>query len=223
MRILILGAGALGGLVGAQLTRAGEDVTLLEANRARARLLGDDGLLISRIGEAEACVPLCVVSSVDGLAPFGLVFVAVKSYETADAVRGALPACNDADPLPLAAERRRQCRSDRDPRRSGADPVRHHVPQHPAHRAATAAIPHRHQAHPDRALRRRGHPGAGGHRRDVPPGRPQHRGRAQRGARDLAEAAAQRGGESHFGAHGTHLPRDDGRSGPHGVHALAVH
>ena len=95
MRILILGAGALGGLVGAQLTRAGEDVTLLETNRARARLLGDDGLLISRIGEAEACVPLHVVSSADGLAPFGLVFVAVKSYETAAAVRGALPACDD--------------------------------------------------------------------------------------------------------------------------------
>jgi len=95
MRILILGAGALGGLVGAQLTRAGEDVTLLETNRARARLLSDDGLLISRIGEPEACVPLHVVSSTEGLAPFELVFVAVKSYETADAVRGALPACDD--------------------------------------------------------------------------------------------------------------------------------
>ncbi len=95
MRILILGAGALGGLVGAQLARAGEDVTLLEANRARARLLSEDGLLISRVGEAEVCVPLHVVSSAGGLAPFDLVFVAVKAYETADAVRAALPATHE--------------------------------------------------------------------------------------------------------------------------------
>lgn len=93
MRILILGAGALGGLVGAQLTRAGVDVTLLEVNTARARLLRDDGLLISRVGEDEVCVPLQVVSSVDGLPAFDLVFVAVKAYETEAAVLSALPAC----------------------------------------------------------------------------------------------------------------------------------
>ena len=94
MRTLILGAGALGGLVGAQLARAGEDVTLLEVNTARARLLSDDGLLISRVGEEEACVRLNVVSSVDALPPFDLVFVAVKSYETEEAVRSALPVCS---------------------------------------------------------------------------------------------------------------------------------
>ena len=96
MRILILGAGALGGLVGAQLTRAGEDVTLFDVNTARARLLADDGLLISRVGEDETCVPLRVVSAVEGLAPFELVFVAVKSYETEQAVGAALPACAES-------------------------------------------------------------------------------------------------------------------------------
>ena len=94
MRILILGAGALGGLVGAQLTRAGEDVTLVEVNTARARLLSEDGLLISRAGEEEVCVPLRVVSSVEGLAPFDLVFIAVKTYETEQAVRAVLSACS---------------------------------------------------------------------------------------------------------------------------------
>jgi 2-dehydropantoate 2-reductase len=94
MRILILGAGALGGLVGAQLTLAGEDVTLLEVNTARARLLSEDGLLISRAGEQEVCVPLRVVTSVEGLEPFDLVFVAVKTYETEEAVRAVLSACS---------------------------------------------------------------------------------------------------------------------------------
>jgi 2-dehydropantoate 2-reductase len=58
MRILIVGAGALGGLVGASLTRAGADVTLLEANVARARMLNDSGLQIARAGQEEICVPV---------------------------------------------------------------------------------------------------------------------------------------------------------------------
>ncbi len=93
MRTLVVGAGALGGLVGANLARAGEDVVLLEVNTARAALLNEAGLLVSRMGEDEVCVPVTVVSAVDGLAPFDLVFVAVKTYETEDAVRSALPVC----------------------------------------------------------------------------------------------------------------------------------
>jgi len=92
MRILIVGAGALGGYVGACLTRAAADVVLLEVNPARARLLTDQGLLISRAGQPESRVPVRVVTSVAGEAPFDLVFVAVKSYQTEDAVRATLPA-----------------------------------------------------------------------------------------------------------------------------------
>jgi 2-dehydropantoate 2-reductase len=92
MRILIVGAGALGGLVGASLTRAGADVTLLEANVARARMLNDSGLQIARAGEEEICVPVHVVTSVEGLAPFDLVFVAVKTYQTEAAVRAVATA-----------------------------------------------------------------------------------------------------------------------------------
>jgi len=92
MRILIVGAGALGGLVGAKLTLVGADVTLLEANAARARLLADAGLQISQAGQEELCVPVTVVTSVEGLAPFDLVFIAVKTYQTEAAVREVLPA-----------------------------------------------------------------------------------------------------------------------------------
>lgn len=93
MRILIVGAGALGGLVGAFLTRAGEDVTLLEINPARARLLSSAGLEITQVGGIETiAVPVSVVTSVTGLAPFDLVFIAVKSYQTEDAVRASLAA-----------------------------------------------------------------------------------------------------------------------------------
>lgn len=93
MRVLVVGAGALGGLVGAMLTRAGEDVTLLETNAARAQQLNTDGLQIVRSGGGESStVPLRVVTSVEGLEPFDLIFIAVKTYQTEAAVKACLPA-----------------------------------------------------------------------------------------------------------------------------------
>lgn len=92
MRILIVGAGALGGLAGAFLARAGEDVTMLEVNAARAKVLNEGGLQITQFGQPELRVPLRVVTSVEGLEPFELVFIAVKTYQTEDAVRAAMPA-----------------------------------------------------------------------------------------------------------------------------------
>jgi 2-dehydropantoate 2-reductase len=92
MRILIVGAGALGGLVGAHLTEAGEDLAMLEVNRARAKLLNETGLFLSEADKGERCVPVRLVSSADGLPKHDLVFVAVKSYETDEALRAAAPA-----------------------------------------------------------------------------------------------------------------------------------
>jgi 2-dehydropantoate 2-reductase len=91
MRIVVIGAGALGGLVGALMSEAGEELTLIEINESRARLLGDTGLFISKADEGERCVPMDVKTSVAGLPPADLVFIAVKSYQTAAAVKGALP------------------------------------------------------------------------------------------------------------------------------------
>ena len=92
MRILIVGAGALGGLCGAYLTRAGEDVTLLEVNQARARLLNEGGLEIARTAQEAIRVPVRVVTTVDGEAPFELVLIAVKTYQTEEALRPVLGA-----------------------------------------------------------------------------------------------------------------------------------
>lgn len=89
MRILVIGAGALGGLIGARLSEAGEDVTLVEVNTARARLLSDMGLCVTQDGKDERSISLRVVSSLGGLAPFDLIFIAVKTYQTEEAIRGA--------------------------------------------------------------------------------------------------------------------------------------
>lgn len=91
MRILVLGAGALGGFIGARLAEGGQDVTLLEANVARTRLLTEDGLFLSEADKGERRIRLRVVTTVEGMEPVDLLFVAVKSYQTVDAVQASLP------------------------------------------------------------------------------------------------------------------------------------
>ncbi|MCU0690164.1 MAG: 2-dehydropantoate 2-reductase, partial [Polyangiaceae bacterium] len=87
-----MGAGALGGLIGARLTEAGEDVCLLEINQARARLLNESGLLIGEAHKTERCVRLRVATSLDGFGPVDLVLLAVKTYQTRAAIEAARPA-----------------------------------------------------------------------------------------------------------------------------------
>ncbi len=102
MKILVVGAGALGGMVAAHLSLAGQDTTVIEINPARAKLLSDTGLFLTE-GREERNVPLRVVTSVDGLEPMDLIFVSVKSYQTEAAVRGLLPVVGD-DTLMLSLQ-----------------------------------------------------------------------------------------------------------------------
>lgn len=92
MRILVVGAGALGGYVGAGLSRIGADVTLFTDSQAQAAMLNGAGLRITSVGQDEISVPVHVVTSVEGLAAFDLVFVAVKTYQTEDALDAVLTA-----------------------------------------------------------------------------------------------------------------------------------
>jgi 2-dehydropantoate 2-reductase len=91
MRVLVVGAGALGGLIGARLSEAGEEVIFLENNVARAKLLNDSGLFLSEGSAGERSCRVHVVTALDGLAPVDLVFIAVKTYQTTAAVKAAMP------------------------------------------------------------------------------------------------------------------------------------
>jgi 2-dehydropantoate 2-reductase len=95
MRILVVGAGALGGLVGAHLSEAGEDVILLEIDENRAALLNEEGLFITEEGKGERKVDIKVITSLGGIDPVDLVFVSVKTYQTEAAVNGVLPVIGD--------------------------------------------------------------------------------------------------------------------------------
>jgi 2-dehydropantoate 2-reductase len=78
MRILIVGAGAVGGYFGGRLAQAGRDVTFL-VRPSRARQLTRDGLrIISPHGDAVLTPKLVSAEKID--TPYDLVFVSVKAY-----------------------------------------------------------------------------------------------------------------------------------------------
>jgi 2-dehydropantoate 2-reductase len=78
MRILIVGAGAVGGYFGGRLTQAGRDVTFL-VRPTRVKQLGQDGLrIISPHGDTVLTPKLVSAEEID--TPYDLVFLSVKAY-----------------------------------------------------------------------------------------------------------------------------------------------
>ena len=91
MRILILGAGAVGGYFGGRLLEAGRDVTFL-VRPGRAAELARDGLVIkSSYGDVTLPSPSVVLA--DGLnGAFDVVILSSKAYDLAGAIDSIAPA-----------------------------------------------------------------------------------------------------------------------------------
>ena len=80
MRILVVGAGAIGGYFGARLLAAGRDVTFLVRER-RAEQLRRNGLLVmSPLGNVNLPTP-ALVSAKELKSSYGLIIVSSKSYD----------------------------------------------------------------------------------------------------------------------------------------------
>ena len=79
MRIAIYGAGALGTILGAYLTRAGLDVTLVTRNTAHVAALNQKGAKI--IGETEMLQPVKAVLPEDMSDCYDVVFLMTKQSE----------------------------------------------------------------------------------------------------------------------------------------------
>ena len=79
MRILVLGAGGVGGYFGGRLVEAGADVTFF-VRPARARVLDEKGLRIeSRLGNLTTTVK--TLSDLHEFTPFDLIMIACKAYD----------------------------------------------------------------------------------------------------------------------------------------------
>ena len=91
-RILVWGAGAIGGTVGAFLKRAGHDVTFVDVVEDHAAAIADTARGLSITGPVETfrvSAPAFVPAEVTG--QWDHVFLCVKAQHTAEAARALLP------------------------------------------------------------------------------------------------------------------------------------
>ena len=95
MRILVVGAGAIGGYFGGRLIEAGRDVTFLVRPR-RAAELASAGLVIrSAAGDFTAPAPQTVLAENLGQ-PFDLILLSCKAYDLDGAIAAFAPAVGPA-------------------------------------------------------------------------------------------------------------------------------
>lgn len=97
MRIGIVGAGAIGSVVGGLLTKAGRDVTLIDQWPEHVEAMRTRGLRLSgTCGEHRIPVTALHLYEVQGVRePLDAAFIAVKSYDTEWATTLALPHLRD--------------------------------------------------------------------------------------------------------------------------------
>jgi 2-dehydropantoate 2-reductase len=90
MRVTIMGAGAIGGLAGAYMTRAGHDVLLVDRWAEHVDALNARGMKIDGV-RGDLTVPVRAGTPDRLVGSLEMVLVATKSQHTLDAVRQILP------------------------------------------------------------------------------------------------------------------------------------
>src|SRR5438105_3126679 len=90
MRVLVLGAGAVGGYFGGRLAEAGRDVTFL-VRAPRAAALAEHGLKVeSPLGDFQVPVKVATADRVGG--PYDVVLLTAKHYDLDAAIEAIRPA-----------------------------------------------------------------------------------------------------------------------------------
>ena len=90
MRIVMLGAGGVGGYFGGKLARAGEDVTFV-ARGAHLAAIQADGLRVRSVTDGEWVVKATAVEDPRGQPPADVVFLTVKANDTEAVLERARP------------------------------------------------------------------------------------------------------------------------------------
>lgn len=95
MKFAIVGAGALGGTIGAVMTMHGADVTLVEVDKARVELIKKEGLNIILPDGSKHNVKVKITSEPEEVGICDLVQISVKGYHTESAVAMSKPMIGD--------------------------------------------------------------------------------------------------------------------------------
>jgi 2-dehydropantoate 2-reductase len=100
MRILVLGAGAVGGYFGGRMVEGGADVTFLVREKRRAALARGGLVVKSALGDLK--LPVKTLLAGAATTPFDLVLLSCKAYDLDSAMAAIAPAMGpDSAVLPL--------------------------------------------------------------------------------------------------------------------------
>ena len=92
MKVTIVGAGAIGALMGASMIKAGIDVAFVEKDRERVDAMNGRGLTIhTAAGDWNVPAKAIEPSQYDRIAPLGIVYLATKSQHTEEAIYAMKP------------------------------------------------------------------------------------------------------------------------------------
>lgn len=92
MKIAVVGAGAMGSLFGGLLTKAGNEVVLVDVSTTVVDALNTGGLKLDPAGGgATECIRVKATTTPGSIGPVDLVLLFVKCYHTEDAARLAAP------------------------------------------------------------------------------------------------------------------------------------
>jgi 2-dehydropantoate 2-reductase len=89
MRILVLGAGAIGGYFGGRLAEGGADVTFLVRGKRKAELDANGLVVKSAVG--DIALPVKTLAEGERAAPFDIVLLSCKSYDLDAAMAALVP------------------------------------------------------------------------------------------------------------------------------------
>jgi 2-dehydropantoate 2-reductase len=89
MKYAIYGAGAMGTILGAFLTRAGIEIDLINRNRAHIEGLKQNGATI--IGTVQFVQPVRALLDTEIAGPYDIIFLMTKQLDNANIVKGLLP------------------------------------------------------------------------------------------------------------------------------------
>jgi 2-dehydropantoate 2-reductase len=92
-RMAVVGAGAIGGLVGGVLTEAGYDIDLVDANREHVEAIRGEGLRIE--GVRDLHIPARALLPGEMKGPYDCIFLAVKATRNRDVLKNLRPLLSD--------------------------------------------------------------------------------------------------------------------------------
>lgn len=95
MKIVIIGPGAMGSLFAAYLSKAKEEIWLLDKNPERAKKIQEQGISVEGISGSWN-EKVNITSDLNSIGQADLIIIAVKSYDTRDALKNIGPLLSDA-------------------------------------------------------------------------------------------------------------------------------